>query len=967
MRGAGPVPADPVASAARPCHDPLVASARLIGRDDDLATLRDAVVGARAGVPRCVIVTGEAGIGKSRLVSEALTGVEDALVVTGHGADMATGEIPFGVVADTLRDLLHRAGTDVLTGPEREALAPLLPGLVPSGHVERVQVLSAVVDLLQRLCAERLLVWVVEDLHWVDTATRDLLTLTLRTLRGRLLLVATVRTNDPERPIEQETALTSYVAGLARVPGTTLLPLGRLSAEEVRAQLLGLVGTSLPPGVAARIERLSDGVPFVVEELTAARGRPEVTTVSGVAAGRLTGLSPEARRLVEAAAVGEGHLRLGLLEKVVDSTPDELDSSLGEAVRGGVLTTQHVTDVLGFRHALLREAADREIGPGARRAWHRRWAEVLEDNPAVLAADPAALAIAEHWHHARDARRALAAAVAAVPAAGRIGSPDEETALWTRILHAYDSLDDAAEITGLPVREAYARSLVASIAASHQVAKACVAAVPVHLLSEPERLLHGLVTFDHGKGEANAFPEEQLVTVADAFEDSPPDLLAIDAWTHTGARMTRDLVRGERLVDRARAAARQLGDPRMAVIVEAADSYRAQVNGAPERAAERLREALGRFGDEPWEGVFHLWGNLVWCEVVCGHHREAQRVADEALARLTHPHLSTNAWEHLVENATTSWYLTGQWARARALLETSAPWWEDDLRTSNANLDVLNLVQDGGAARVARWRGQVESPALGGASVTAARAVLALAAITAGDLRAVRTELAPLWAMERLQLYDDQVWHTVVLAARAEADAALAGRIGDRAQAEAHLRTIEEVAAGFRRYGPLGEAWPLDLAAQLDRFHGRDARPILEAALAAWDRIGHVPDTAVTHLSLAEAHVRHGDRSAARRHLTAGRGLATALDARPLLGRADALAEHWGLASRERSATDVLTDREAEVLALLVEGRTNAEIAAALVMSPKTASVHVSHIIAKLGAANRTEAAALARRHGLLR
>ena len=160
--------------------------------------------------------------------------------------------------------------------------------------------------------------------------------------------------------------------------------------------------------------------------------------------------------------------------------------------------------------------------------------------------------------------------------------------------------------------------------------------------------------------------------------------------------------------------------------------------------------------------------------------------------------------------------------------------------------------------------------------------------------------------------------------------------------------------------------WPLDLAAQLDRFHGRDARPALAAALAGWERIEHDPDAADTHLSLAEAHALHGDRDAARHHLATGRELAADLLSRPLLERADGIAERYALGGRERRTSDVLTDRESEVLSLLAEGRTNAEIAGALFMSPKTASVHVSHIIAKLGAANRTEAAALARRQGLL-
>ena len=170
----------------------------------------------------------------------------------------------------------------------------------------------------------------------------------------------------------------------------------------------------------------------------------------------------------------------------------------------------------------------------------------------------------------------------------------------------------------------------------------------------------------------------------------------------------------------------------------------------------------------------------------------------------------------------------------------------------------------------------------------------------------------------------------------------------------------------FRRFGRLGEVWPLDLAAQLDRFHGRDARPALRAALEGWERIGHVPDAAVTHLSLAEQEAVHGDRDAARRHLAAGRAVAERLDAAPLLARADALAERWAIGPRERRTDGVLTEREVEVLRLVAEGMTNGQIGVKLFMSPKTASVHVSHILAKLGAANRTEAAATARRQGLL-
>ena len=124
---------------------------RLVGREAELERIAGAVMNARRGASRCLLVTGEAGIGKSRLVTEALAGLEDALVLTGHAVDMSTGEIPFGVVADTLRDLVRVAGSDVLLPDEREALAPLLPRGSTGASVDRVRLLSAFLDHPQRI------------------------------------------------------------------------------------------------------------------------------------------------------------------------------------------------------------------------------------------------------------------------------------------------------------------------------------------------------------------------------------------------------------------------------------------------------------------------------------------------------------------------------------------------------------------------------------------------------------------------------------------------------------------------------------------------------------------------------------------------------------------------------------------------------------------------------------------------
>ena len=228
----------------------------------------------------------------------------------------------------------------------------------------------------------------------------------------------------------------------------------------------------------------------------------------------------------------------------------------------------------------------------------------------------------------------------------------------------------------------------------------------------------------------------------------------------------------------------------------------------------------------------------------------------------------------------------------------------------------------------------------------------------------MRDLIGPTWdhAGER-----DANWRPVVDLARLEADAAVDDRRRrDRDRAAEHLDRMADVLEGAVHVGPHEKAAAAELAAQSDRFQDRDPREMLEAALAAWEAIDHVPDATVTHLSLAEAHADTGDRDVAREHLVEGRRIAAELDAGPWLDRAAAIAHHYGFTTRARRPEDVLTGREAEVLALLAEGRTNKEIAENLFISAKTASVHVSRIIAKMGASNRTEAVSVARRHGLV-
>ncbi len=209
------------------------------------------------------------------------------------------------------------------------------------------------------------------------------------------------------------------------------------------------------------------------------------------------------------------------------------------------------------------------------------------------------------------------------------------------------------------------------------------------------------------------------------------------------------------------------------------------------------------------------------------------------------------------------------------------------------------------------------------------------------------------------------MWTAVRDFTRIEVDTAVHGPDAhDRSAAEAHLDGITQYASRMHRYGALGKAWSAELEAQLARFHGdRTQLDLFETAVARWQAIGHVYDAAVCQLRLAEAHAGLGERNVARSHAQAAIAVAHSLAAAPLERQAESLLERLGSTQR---AEGLLTRREREVLALIAQGHTNEQIAATLFMSPKTASVHVSRIITKLGATNRTQASAIARQTGLV-
>ncbi|HET9860139.1 MAG TPA: AAA family ATPase, partial [Nocardioidaceae bacterium] len=417
-----------------------VTAARLVGRTTVLDTMRQAVAAAVEGEPRMLVLEGEAGIGKSRLVAELAADPMAAAdrVVVGHCSVAAGRHLPFGPWIDILRDLVRHVGAESVAGragSDRAVLSHLLPAL---GTAESLtpevdapspgRVYEAVAGLLMSTALERPTVVVVEDLHWSDVSSRELLEHLVRVVRReRLLVIVTIRSDEPGTD-----DVAALVSELCRLPHVSRVVLPRLARDEVTEQVAALLGR-LP--AAAQVEEvmgLSEGVPFLVEEAVAAdaggRTRPGAFA-TGLVGHRLTRLSEAARQLVAVAAVGQDPLLSDLLGLASRLDARMFDIALREAMEARVLVVDpRQPSAYRFRHALLRAAAREQLMPGERAELNGRWGLILDGTSRL---DPLArsAALARHWIAAEEPVRAREACVAAALEAGNVGAYPEQ-ARW---------------------------------------------------------------------------------------------------------------------------------------------------------------------------------------------------------------------------------------------------------------------------------------------------------------------------------------------------------------------------------------------------------------------------------------------------------------------------------------------------------------------------------------------------------
>ena len=344
-------------------------SRRLVGRDGVLARLESLVEESSAAHrPVTVLIEGPAGIGKTRVLDELAARLGDrADVLVGHCVALGEQTLPFAPLVDLLGELVRREGVATVrrwAGPaadELGRLAPALSGDAPpseNGATSSTRLYQALASLFRAMAERRPLVLVLEDMHWADRSTRELVALLARQQHADIVIVVSVRTDESPVP----PGLAGYLADLVRRTEHRVV-IRPLTREEQARQVSDILGVPPRTQLLDEIYARAEGNPFFAEELLALGADDQLpSTVRDLLLARLESLPPATRQVLRTACLVGREVPFRLLEAVVDVRDERLEAALREAVEAHVL--QPDGDALVFRHALLQEAIAASLLPG---------------------------------------------------------------------------------------------------------------------------------------------------------------------------------------------------------------------------------------------------------------------------------------------------------------------------------------------------------------------------------------------------------------------------------------------------------------------------------------------------------------------------------------------------------------------------------------------------------------------------
>jgi DNA-binding CsgD family transcriptional regulator/tetratricopeptide (TPR) repeat protein len=993
-------------------HDGHVAASLvspvLVGRQAELESLAGGLERALAGEQVTMLVGGEAGVGKSRLVRELIDRARGAgaRVLVGGCVELGGGGIPFAPLVEMMRALaveLSEQQLDAVLGPARAEIGRLVPELgdrspsEPQPERDPATLLELMVGMVGRLATDAPLMLVFEDLQWADGPTLDLLALLVaRSSPRSLLLVFTARSDELHRahPFRRMAARWEQ----QRVVGR--LELERLVPGEVGAQIEAILGER-PDGELVRfIAERSEGIPLFVEELLGAVREGHVEhdflppSLRDVVLARTELLSENGRHVLRVVSAAARWVPDRLLATVAGLPESDLNAGLRESMAGQLLVVDESGRGYGFRHELARAAVHDDLLPGERAQLHRAYAEAIEGSVELAGDLDASSMLAHHWLAAHDMARALPASVRAGRAAAGASAPSAAQRHFELALELWNQVPDAEERAGIDhaeLLEVAADAAWRAGAAERGLALVDEALTEVGDEDTLKRRL-GLLTrrgellSDLGRDEEGLTELERAVNLLPPDSPSRLNAQALGSFARALARVDRFQLAGE-LARRALDAAEAAGAVDVKLEAQLILAVSMVYAGDAEAGLALMREAA-----EESRRIGLLWIatrafiGLSDQELMLGRYAEVIQTIDDGLPLARRAGLEHSIGAFMRGNRVEALMRSGRWqeAMANAVPAGEPPGiYAGALPLLRAELLVLSGRREEAEAELREARHHLRRS-------SAAQWLLPVATVEAelarsrGDLDAARDVVER--ALTRADISEEHryKWPLLSLGARIEAERSLAAEDrGDTDDEDQRRRTLElrEQAETMATTTAADLGHRALVEAELAPTLGADASAAWSEAVSACRAMNEPYPLAYALLRHAESLTAAGDLEGASAAAREALELAEWMGAAPLVDEIQALVRRARLRTdtngngAEPSDADAgsdeltrlgLTAREREVLGLVVEGYSNGQIAERLFISRKTASVHVSNILAKLGAATRVEAAAIAHRLGLV-
>lgn len=948
-----------------PCVARRVSCPTLIGRTAELARLEAALAQARSGSSVLLFVSGDAGIGKSRLIETFADRArdEDAIVFSGACLDLAEGAAPYAPFVAALRPLADELNDEqlahVLGESQRElgALLPELCGRPPNRRdgAERGRLYELALGLFRRMAALHPAVLILEDLHWIDPASADLLRMLGGNLRrAGVVIIGTYRSDE----VSRDHPLHGTVLELERSGRAECIELTGLSGDEVTAQVTGILGTEPATRQTRSLFDRSEGNPFFVEELLAAgpTGNELTASLRDVLLTRVERLETSTGRVLRAVAtIGRGGDE-ELIAAVTGLAPDELEVALHEAVAHRLLVV--TGDGYDVRHALLRDALHADLLPGQRNRLHLAVAEALEDRNVPAES-------ARHWYAAGDRPRALGGFVAAAAAAQTTNAWAVALAHYDRALQLWPHVADAESRCGLGHAELLRRAAEVAMADGEtgralRLAEASMDEVDAGTAPLRAAALHILMGRVH-------WVEGDLAAACASYDEAVA-LLPAEASTRERAQVRALQGHAFMLQCRYRDAVNCCREAIAVAVAVGAPDLEGHARNTLGVCLTQLGEAgtglgelacalrIAKSREDTWE-LGRTYVNFSDALLNAGRWSEAAEIGMEGVNVCRGLGYGRTTCMCAAGNTLAALVRLGRWPDADRLVDEvndidAPPGQRWGVTLAMAGLDLRRGRLEGARRHLASVAGAAaRSNAL--EFVATFRADAAWLAISEGNYEDAREHIKVGLALIRGSEYTRIGPELCSIGVSAEA--ALGG------DPDALLKQCREFLSGMRG-SPEPEAYGRNAEAEATRLTTPDPGA-WRAAAVAWEELGEPFHAAYCRFRGVEALLAvKGSREEATALLRAAHETVVSLGADGVREKIETLSRRGRLELvRSEGTVPGLTAREGEILALLSGGRTNRQIAEELFISERTVGVHVSRILHKLGVPNRGAAAHLFR------